>query len=251
MFSGYYTAASGILTHQRQIDVIGNNLVNQQTPGYRAERLVISSFNEELLRRQEGANSGDLSPSMATTAVVDRTDLLSTTGLIKSTGRSLDVAINGNGYYNIQGTDGNTYLTRNGQFDIDTEGYLTLPGYGRVLGESGAIKVTNENFSVQPDGTVLGSDGTQLGKILVTIPAQDAVMTKLANGMFQSVAGTAGTSPADFTLEQSSLELSNGDMQTEMTNLIAAQRGFQSCSSALQIVDNMNQKAASELASLN
>lgn len=252
MFSGYYTIASGMLTRQREIDVLGNNLVNLQTPGYRADRLMITSFDQELLRRQEANNSAIINDGkMSTAAVVDEVVSLFHTGTIKPTERNLDVAINGEGFYNVKGTNGTVYLTRNGQFDIDKDGYLTLPGVGQVLGQNNAaIKVTNENFSVEPDGSIYNENGEQLGKLLITVPPQNARLTKLENGMFQFVGGTQGTYPTNFTLEQSSLEQSNVDMQQEMTNLIEAQRGFQSCSSALQIIDALNQKAAAELASL-
>lgn len=252
MFSGYYTIASGILTRQREIDVIGNNLVNSETPGYRADRLMISSFDQELLKRQDAGGATRLTnAAMSTTTVTDEVVSLFQTGTIKPTERNLDVAINGEGFYNVRSTNGTVYLTRNGQFDIDEQGYLCLPGIGRVQGQGGDIRVTNEDFSVSPDGTITGSDGAALGRLLITVPPENTTLTKLDNGMFQFVNGTTGTYPTNFTLEQGSLELSNVNMQQEMTSLIEAQRAYQACSSAMQIIDSLNQKAARELASLS
>ena len=87
MLSGYYTIASGILTRQRELDVIGNNLVNVTTPGYRAEKMLISSFDQELLTRQEAYQTDALAESSSTAAVVDEVVSLFHNGTIKQTGR--------------------------------------------------------------------------------------------------------------------------------------------------------------------
>ncbi|WP_099205301.1 flagellar hook-basal body protein [Scatolibacter rhodanostii] len=248
MLSGYYTIASGMLTRQRELDVIGNNLVNVSTPGYRTDRMLISSFEQELTRQEVNYTQG-LSNTSATSAVADEVVSLFHDGTIKSTNRSLDVAISGDGFFNIQ-SDNGTLLTRNGQFEIDQQGYLTLPAIGRVLGANGPIQVRNENFTVDADGSVYNDQGNFLGAIQVTVPAEGAELLKLDNGLFQLANGAGGQAAQNYTVNQNNLELSNVDMNQEMTNLIEAQRAFQACSSALQIVDSMNRKAATQLASL-
>lgn len=249
MLAGYYTIASGMLTRQRELDVIGNNLVNINTPGYRKDKLLISSFEQELLTRREAQGEQVVGGGQAATAaVVDGVVSLFGAGTLKETGRALDVAINGEGFFNVAAEEG-TLLTRNGQFDIDEQGYLTLPGYGRVLGVNGAgIPVGSDNFSVEADGTVYDARGNRLGRLQITVPAENAEIRKLDSGLFRldgPAAQNAGTS-----LLQGRLELSNVDMNQELTDMIEAQRAFQSCSSALQMVDAMNRKAASELASV-
>ncbi len=248
MLAGYYTVASGLMTRQREMDVIGNNLVNIKTPGYRADQAIISSFEQELLTRQEAYNTGVVgNGQMATSAIMEDVVSLFHTGTIKETGRNLDVAINGDGFYNIQ-TEGGVQLTRNGNFDIDAQGYLTLPGYGRVMGQNGAVFVGNDKFDIDESGYVYGQNGNILNRLTITMPAENANAVKQENGLFQ-IEGAAQQA-ADYTLIQGSLELSNVDMNSEMTTLMEAQRAFQACSSALQIVDAMNQKAATQLASI-
>ena len=140
MLSGYYTIASGMLSNQRNLDAIGNNLVNSQTPGYRGERVVNSAFEMELMTRREATGNEVLGDGVGqVAAIVDDSVTMFQSGLLKDTGRNLDVSINGSGFFNIAAADGTTYLTRNGGFDIDEEGYLILPGYGRVLGQNGEI----------------------------------------------------------------------------------------------------------------
>ena len=249
MFSGYYTIASGIITSQRNVETIGNNLMNIQTPGYRKERIVSSAFEQELMSRIDSSGKTVLGDGIgATVAIVGDSLTQFETGLFKETGRSLDVAINGNGFFNITGKDGKVYLTRNGSFDIDEEGYLVLPGVGRVKGQNGDIRVNSSDFTIAADGTVTGTDGSVLGKILVTSTDDNSVLERTPNGLFTSQT-QLGVS-TNFQLIQNGLELSNVDMNTELTDLIAAQRSLQSCSSALKIIDQIDRKAASQIASI-
>ena len=169
-------------------------------------------------------------------------------GEIESTGRSLDVAINGEGFFSITGEDGKTYLTRNGGFDLDTEGYLVLPGVGRVLGSSGYIKASGTSIEISADGTVKSSAGATLGKILVSSPTDYSTLKRTENGLFT----TEEVVPVStkYQLSQKNLEKSNVVMNVELTNLIAAQRSFQGCSSALATIDAINRKAAQQIAAI-
>lgn len=169
-------------------------------------------------------------------------------GTIEATDRSLDVAINGDGFFNITGEDGTTYLTRNGGFDLDTEGYLVLPGVGRVQGSSGYIKASGTSVEIASDGTVSSPTGAMLGKIRVTSPADYGTLERTESGLF-TFSGAAPVS-ANYLVIQNSLEKSNVNMNIELTNLVAAQRAFQSCSSALTTVDSLNRKAAQTLAAI-
>lgn len=244
MLAGFYTIASGLLTRQREIDTIGNNLVNLQTPGYRADRLLVTSFDQELLTRMEANGNQVLGTGVSSTsAVVDEVVSLFQDGTVKATNRSLDMSLSGAGFFNVQGEDGTVYLTRNGQFDLDEQCYLTLPGYGRVRGQNGLLQVGSENFSVEADGMIFGDDGQMLDSLLVTVPPDGTSLLKLDNGMFQFPPNVQGQLATDYTVNQNSLELANTDMNRELTYLMEAQRGFQSCSSALQIVDALNRKA--------
>lgn len=244
MLAGYYTIASGMLTRQREIDSIGNNLVNLQTPGYRADRLLVTSFDQQLLTRMEANGNEVLGGGVASTsAVVDEVVSLFNDGLIEATNRNMDMAISGPGFFNVQAADGTVYLTRNGQFDLDEEGYLTLPGYGRVRGENGLLQLGSEGFTVEPDGMIFSPDGQLLGRLLVTVPPEGTSLLKLDNGMFQFPPNVQGQLATNYSVTQGNLELANTDINRELTYLMESQRGFQSCSSALQIVDALNRKA--------
>ncbi len=245
MLSGYYSISSGLLTRQREIDTIGNNLVNMQTPGHRAERVITSSFEQELMMRREMGTLEQLGNGIhATSAIVGETVPLFHSGLIDPTGRNMDIAIDGAGFFNILTPTGETNLTRNGNFDVDEAGNLTLPNDGLVLGVDGQpINVGTADFIVSSDGTVFSGEGENVGQIAITAPLDGEPVLRLANGMFAMPAG-AETQVPQFELRQGNLERSNVDMNQEMTNLISAQRAFQAASSALRIVDELNQRAA-------
>lgn len=250
MFAGFYTLASGALTQQRKIDVISNNLLNVQTPGYRADGMEITAFEKELLARQTTGGTLNFGAG-APTAVVGDVYQLMHSGTYKDTGRQMDVAIDGEGFFNIQATADNavTYLTRNGQLGVDTEGFLELPGFGRVLDQNGAtIQVGNEEFTIDENGDILNLQAQPLGRIGVTTTAGEVV--KLNNGMFQLAQGEQAAAAVGYRTVQGQLELSNVNQNQQMSELLATQRAFQNASSAIQIVDTMNGKAATQIAAV-
>lgn len=245
MLSGYYTIASGLLTRQREIDTVGNNLINADTPGYRGDRLLISSFEQELLTRQEANSKEVLSDAgAATVARVEKVVSLLQPGTIKQTGRTCDVALAGQGFFQVRGDNGTTYLTRNGQFDLDSEGYLVLPGIGRVIGNSsGPIKPGSGEFTVDTNGSVYNAGGKLVDTLRIVSPPENATVQKLENGLFIVNGNTRTLAQNEVNVVQKSVELSNMDYNQEMTLLIEAQRAFQTCSAALQIEDGLNRKA--------
>ena len=238
-----------MMANQKNLDVISNNLLNSETTGYRAERSVLSAFEQEMMSIIDSSGQsvlGDGISSPITTINTENTQFQ--TGAIEATGRSLDVAINGEGFFNITGEDGKTYLTRNGGFDLDTEGYLVLPGVGRVLSTNGYIKTSSSDIEISADGTVKSSSGTTLGKILISSPTDYSTLKRTESGLFTSEELVPVST--NYQLSQKCLEKSNVEMNVELTNLIAAQRSFQGCSSALATIDAINRKAAQQLAAI-
>lgn len=249
MHSGFYTIASGILTNQRELDVIGNNLSNVNTPGYQAGRVATSSFEMRLQEQYENGGARVLGDGTGSPiALVDEETTVTSNGVINTTGRTLDFALSGEGYFNVQGADGTTYLTRNGQFVVDDQGYLTLAGVGRVQGTGGALLVGGDNVTVDESGNVYNGAGTYVGTLAVTRPADNTALERMDNGMFTAPQGAVNAQ--GYQVVQGAVEQSNVDMNQEMTNLIAVQRAFQSCSSALQIMDGMDRKAATQIGSI-
>lgn len=248
MYSGFYTIASGMLTQQRNLDLIGNNLVNLQTPGYRGERLVISSFEETLLTRKEMMGSQTLGKG-ATAVGVDNVATMFHAGPLKTTDNPSDLAIEGEGFFNIEGANGETCLTRNGSFQLDEDGYLVLPSVGKVMGTTGPLQIKDASFTVNSTGEIYDSQNRYIGALRLTKPMNGAQLQKMENGTYR-LNGGGELQPVTASVKQGVIELSNIDVNREMTVLMEAQRAFQSCSSALQMIDSMNRKAVSEVGSI-
>lgn len=250
MLEGFYTAASGMMMQQRTLNTITNNITNVRTPGFRAERVIGTTFEHALMTRMEAGNTQTIG-SGSPVRIVDDVFTVADASLLESTQRPFDIAINGEGYFNIQGTEEEqTFLTRNGHFDIDEEGFLILQGAGRVMGEDGEIEVNGSNFMVNEEGNVYNERGRLIDRLLITVPGPESQMEKYANGLY-TVAEDAETLPAEnMIVKQGVLERSNVDMNREYTLAMEAQRAFQSCSQAIKIVDQMNQKSVTQIASL-
>ena len=250
MLRGFYTIASGLLAQQRNIDLISNNLVNLETPGYRTERMVFTTFQHELMIRKEAWSRTFIGTGSPIT-LVDDAITLHHSGLYQDTGFPFDFAIDGPGYFLVQGNGDQPFLTRGGEFNMDTEGFLILPGTGRVLGTDGnPIQVKNAQFTVLMDGTINNENARRIGTVAVISPPDVEDLTRLNNGMYQLREG-ADLSPSEgFRLIQGVVEKSNVDYNLEMTNFIEAQRAFQSCSTALQMIDAMNRRSATTIASV-
>lgn len=274
MLTGFYTAASGMLMQQRALNVIANNMANSETPGFKSERVVSTTFEQELLTRQERGNSGFIGKGSPVRLVQDVPSLFDPT-LLQPTERPLDMAINGEGFFNIQSAEGEQYMTRNGNFDVDSEGYLCLNGGGRVLGKKGEIDLKgSSDFTVDEDGMVRDIAGRRIDTLYITKPVEGTQLAKFSNGMYQidqnpqTVPPLAGAvPPADGAVppadgaagapqavvgsvvevdmpnvQQGILERSNISLQSEMALMMETQRTFQSCSKALQAIDQINQK---------
>ena len=189
MDNGIYAAATGMLNRARSLDLTGNNIANANTAGYKQQSMTTAAFGESVTylvsagetKRVGATNRGCVADSLYT-------DL--SPGALKQTGRSLDFAIEGDGFFCVEGSDGNAYLTRNGNFYVNEEGYLTTASGGYVLGENGRIFVGSGGLSVTPDGS-LSVDGTAAGRLQLVAAADGAEFEKRADGNFVYTDGRA------------------------------------------------------------
>lgn len=261
MLEGFYTAASGVLMQERTLNVLANNMANIRTPGFRSERVISNTFDQTLLICRENGQDRLIGKGSPVRLVSDVATIYEETSL-EETNRPFDMALVGAGFFNIQSTDGQTYLTRNGNFDVDEEGFLVLRGMGQVLGEKGPIEIgLTDRFTVDDDGTVKAADGTTIDKLLITDPMADTAeagtaaanaepMKKYANGLY-TVTDPAANLPAEnVRVYQKQLERANLDLNREYTLVMEAQRTFQSCANALRTIDDINAKAATQIASI-
>lgn len=240
MFQGYYDLTSNMITQNRNLNVISNNMTNVSTPGYKMDRIMQSTFRDEMIYRydRDGKTAvGTVSRmNIADERVTDYTE-----GGIRETGDALDVGLTGNGFFVIDTGEGPVY-TRDGSFNLDNEGYLTLPGIGRVHGTNGAIRLTTDNIIIDKQGNIISEDGNQFfGTLQIVDFADYGQLTKISGSVFranaQPQAADRGT-----TVTQRYLEDSNVSMAEEMTRMISSQRILQSSAQILKIYDQLEAK---------
>jgi flagellar basal body rod protein FlgG len=248
MLSGFYTAASGMLMQQRQLNVLSNNIANTKTIGFKSERVLSTTFEETLITRQE-KNQNEVIGSRNQIRLLEDVPSNFDPSYLIETQQPLDLALSSEGYFNIQSED-QTYLTRNGHFAIDAEGYLVLEGVGRVLGDKGPLKVSTSNFSVDEKGLVTNAKNRKIGTLLITQPKDSQQLIKYANGLFAVEEIADNTLSTSHKINQGFLENSNVDMNRELTQIMEAQRSLQSCSTILKGIDQMNNLTVNQIAKL-
>lgn len=244
MVRGFYSLGSGMITQNRILTGISNNIANEDTPGYKKKIVSATTFGDMVIRRVDYQNTPIGTMSLITAA--DKTSTIHSEGNLKSTERNLDFAIQGEGFFAVQGTNGLTY-TRNGSFNVDDEGYLILKNQGRVLGDNGAIRVGTDDFTADSQGN-LSVNGQTVDKLAVFNFADYNNLKTSGEGMFTSTGGAARIQNPQILWK--TIEGSNVDTAEEMTKAISVQRNLQSCSQAIKMYDQVMGKAVTEIGRL-
>lgn len=250
MLRGYYTAANGIINEQRILNVITNNLANAKTAGYKADEAIPITFAEELLL----INNRHSQTGTIRYRTIDYTYTNTDQGTFENTGSRLDIALVGNIYFNIEERrSGERLLSRNGQFTINGEGFLTLGTTGYVLDENGErIQLGTANFQVDRFGELTVDDGRVFQLGLSFVPPESDI-EKVDDNLMRPYEDTPiGNIPDGmvYQVKQGWFERSNVDLASETIAAMDAQHVFTACSSALKIANSINQLAVNELASI-
>src|SRR5680860_764535 len=175
MIRGLYTSASGMLAAQAQSEVIGDNVANIKTPGYKEQLASNISFPSLLIQRMGGSPTPEATPigGLGTGVGVDRVALSNVQGAIQTTELKTDLALTSLGYFAVQTPGGERY-TRNGQFQININGTLQTSDGFAVLGEKGPIGPLSSDFSVKVDGTII-DNGQNVARLRVVDVPEDAL----------------------------------------------------------------------------
>jgi flagellar basal-body rod protein FlgF len=239
-----YTAMSGVKHILEQQATNSHNLANASTTGFRAQ---LDAFRAVPVQ-------GEGLPTRA--FVVDATvgnDL--TPAAIQQTGRPLDVAVQGAGWFAIEGPDGGEAYTRNGAFKLSENGVLQTQSGLNVLGDGGPISVPPDvMLAVAKDGTVSaistatkGGASTVLGRIKLVNPPQEAI-ARGEDGLFRLKAGGEAEADANVTVAGGALEGSNVNVVDAMVNMISLARQFDLHMSLMKNAENNAAKAGQILA---
>jgi flagellar basal-body rod protein FlgG len=256
MFRALYTAASGMLAQQLNLDNIANNLANASTAGFRGTRLQFQDliYQEMVVpgsaATQQTTVSTGLQIGLGTRA--SASEILQTQGDFDNTGNSLDLAIQGAGFFQVKQTNGETAYTRAGSFHLDQQGNVVTAS-GDPVEPSVTIPAGATSISVGSDGTVTvtmpgQTNAQQVGSIqLATFPNPGGLLAN-GNNLFtpttasgDPIVGTPGGSEGLGTLQQGMLEDSNVNVVDEFIQMIVTQRAYESNSKVVQAADQMLQ----------
>ena len=246
MQRAFYNLAQSMLNHQRSLDAIANNVTNINTAGYKKDEIRMNTFQEELiLVSNRKYTSGKFVQTYVDTS---KTNLEQSS--FEFTESPFDIGIQGNVYFNIQNSSGRVLQTRNGQFELDGEGYLCLNDSGRVLGENGEIYIGNDDFIVDNDGNILNENGEVIERLLLSYIPADADVEKIGNDLFAYDGDMTIPDGEKYDIIQGCFEKSNVDANKEITALMETQRLFEASSAILKYMDTINGRAASEIIKL-
>ena len=257
MMRSLQIARTGLEAQQTQLDVISNNLANVSTTGFKRARAVFEDLLYQIIR-QPGAQSTQqtLLPSGFQLGVGVRpvaTERIHTQGGLQQTGNQLDVAINGRGFFQIQMPDGSLAYTRDGSFQVDSQGTMvTASGY--ILQPQMQIPQDAQQVTIGRDGVVTVTQPgnppviTQLGQIQLANFVNVAGLQSLGENLYQETAASGSpqvnnpTSNGLGSLNQNFIETSNVNVAEELVNMIVAQRAFELNSRAITTSDQMLQR---------
>ena len=245
MIDALYISATGLRSQQEQIDVISNNVANMQTPGFKKARVNFAEITGVQALNQDGTPAithGGGAQILSTLPVFSE-------GEMRLTQNATDLAIEGNGFFELENEAGEKVYTRAGQFRIDDEGYLTSVN-GLRLAQGIQVPPDATDLRVGLDGAItarLGSDSerTQIGAIELASFASPDSLEAVGQNAFAPTerSGTASYGkPGDSgfgKLQQGYLEMANVDLVDEMTNLVLAQRAYQLNARVLQASDQI------------
>lgn len=246
--------ATGMQAQQFNIEVISNNIANMSTTGFKLSR---AEFQDMLYQnmRSVGSTSSDTGTILPSGLQVGSgvkpvsTYRIDSQGTLNATNNTYDLAINGRGFFQVQMPDGTTAYTRAGSFQLNQNGQIVTPdGYPvlpAITVPNNAIAVTI-NASGQVLATIDGQTAQQtLGQIQVATFTNTAGLEATGNNLLKETeaSGTAvvgNPQAAGFgSIVQGSLEQSNVDIVSEMTDLISAQRAYEMNSKVIKTADEM------------
>lgn len=256
MMRALWTAGTGMMAQQMNIDVISNNLANVNTAGFKKSRVNFEDLLYQTVRTagSTAAQGATLPTGLQVGHGVKSvsTSKVFTQGDFTNTGKPLDLVIEGEGFFQVQMPDGSTAYTRDGAFTVDGEGRI----------------VNSEGYPLQPEITIpadatsitIGTDGTvsvtmadetnqEIGRIELARFLNPAGLVNVGGNMMKATGAsgdaTTGNPGLDGigTLSQGFLEMSNVKVIEEMVNMIVAQRAYEINSKAIQAADEMLQTA--------
>lgn len=263
MMRALYAGVSGLKAHQRKMDVVGNNIANVNTVGFKRSTISFQDMLSQTIKESiaPGDGTGGINPMQVGTGVmVGSINPIFSQGANVTTGNNTDVMIQGDGFFALSDGSDNQYYTRAGAFSFDSEGYLINSANGmHVLDDGGSeIEISDieeaTEIMISPTGDItytLDGEREDAGvKIGVTRFTNPEGLKKVGQNMYiesdnsgEANLGEPGEEGRGNILE-GQLEASNVDLASEFSDMIITQRGFQANAKTIKTADEMLQEVA-------
>ncbi len=257
MIRALYTAASGMTAQQMNLDAIANNLANSSTAGFQQRRVQFS----DLLYQNEIAPGAAASQQTTVASGLQiglgsrptSTEIIQTQGELSQTGNQLDLAISGQGFFQILLPNGQTGYTRSGSFQLDAQGNVVTPN-GDPIQPAVTVPADATSITVGSDGTVSvvqpgQTQSQQVGSIQLALFVNPGGLNSVGNNISlqttasgDPVIGAPGGSDGIGSLQQGVLEQSNVSVVDQFVQMIVAQRSYESNSRVVKAADEMMQQ---------
>lgn len=271
MIQSLYTAASGMMVQQLNMDTLSNNIANMNTPGYKSQKLNFTDQLYTAMVKPEGSDAVNLNLGHGAKSSTTTRDF--SKGDITNTGNALDTAIDGDGFFKVLSRTGQVSYTRDGSFDTtlvrDNAGneysMLVTSAGDSVLGKDGqpiifqsqyyvngnTIPFDSNKVNIKEDGTITvsGQNGIETQPIAVLDVvnfANPQQLNSVGDNLYQSYGNGlegAETESTGYKIKQGAIESSNVKLVNELTRLITAQRAYEISSKAVQTSDQMQSEA--------
>ena len=246
MISALNEAVTGAMFQQMRLEVLSNNLANINTIGFKKDHIVFHTDSPEKeidVDLKEALISGDLESSAA--CIPAKTFIDFSQGQVKFTENNLDVALGSEGFFCVETPDGTRY-TRKGNFTLTEDGQLSTQEGFPVLGSGGPITITDPDFKVGENGSIL--DKGVMVDTLRIVSFEDEDLMKEGNGLFAKMNEdiTEGE-PENLRLMQGYIEQANVNPVKMMTDMIDTIRGFESYQKVIQYLSETSTSAINEV----
>jgi flagellar basal-body rod protein FlgG len=256
MFGALYAAASGMNAQELNLENIANNLANANTTGFRSRRMEFEDLMYQNVvtpgsaMTQETTVPTGLQLGLGTRSASSEVD--TNPGTLTSTGNQLDVAVEGEGYFQVLTPTGTLAYTRDGSFQLSQERQIVTSD-GNPIQPAITIPANATSISIGADGTVSVQEpgqtqAAQVGTIQLALFPNPGGLSGMGANLYipttasgEPVVGAPGSSEGMGSLQQGMLEQSNVDVVGEFVNMILAQRSYEANSKVLQAGSQMLQ----------
>jgi flagellar basal-body rod protein FlgF len=243
MIRGVYASASGLDALLRRQEAMSQNLANLNTPGFKQELSLLQDWADSPLVAEDAISPDPAIGALPTGVNGSELRIDYSQGPLETTGRSLDVAILGDGFFRVQTPQGER-LTRDGSFHRDSSGHLVTADGNFLLGDNGPIQIGEGSPSITEDGNIYlpGATGPAARISLVRADDPAGLVREADNLLAPGTAALQPLAPGATNLKQGLLEQANVDVSAVMVTMMMALRSYESVQRSLKMQDETIQR---------